>query len=149
MALFLSILYGKLYGMDRSRTKSRATSSKGGRANLRTAFIDRAGMVQVDRLATSLGMSKAGLAETLGVSPETLRRRTRAAAPKTQARLKEMLEIVTRVEAWAGGSDQALAWYRAQPLPEFGGRTAESLVQTGQAVAVRRYLDHVALGGFV
>lgn len=105
-------------------------------------------MVQVDRLANSLGMSKAGLAETLGVNPETLRRRARAKAPKTQARLKEMLEIVTRVEAWAGGSDQALAWYRSQPLPEFGGRTAESLVQTGQAVAVRRYLDHVALGGF-
>ena len=49
---------------------------------------------------------------------------------------------------WAGGAYQALAWYRAEPLPAFGGRTAEALVKEGKANAVRDYLDHVALGGF-
>jgi hypothetical protein len=59
-----------------------------------------------------------------------------------------MVEIVRRVADWAGGVRQAMAWYRAEPLPEFGGRTAESLVKDGKAVAVRDYLDGVALGGF-
>jgi len=41
-----------------------------------------------------------------------------------------------------------MAWYRTEPLPAFGGRTAESLVKDGKAAAVYDYLDHVALGGF-
>ncbi len=41
-----------------------------------------------------------------------------------------------------------MAWYRAQPIAAFGGRTAESLVKTGQASALRDYLDHIAMGGF-
>jgi hypothetical protein len=93
-------------------------------------------------------MSKAQLAETAGLSIDTLYRTNRAASAKTQARLREMLEIVDRVSDWAGGKDQAMAWYRAEPIAEFGGRTAESLVKDGKATAVRDYLDHVALGGF-
>ena len=57
-------------------------------------------------------------------------------------------EIIGRVADWAGGKDQAMAWYRAEPIPAFGGRTAESLVKEGKAAAVRDYLDHVAVGGF-
>jgi hypothetical protein len=41
-----------------------------------------------------------------------------------------------------------MAWYRAEPIPAFGGRTAESLVKDGKADAVRDYLDSVALGVF-
>jgi hypothetical protein len=41
-----------------------------------------------------------------------------------------------------------MAWYRAQPLATFGGRTAESLVKSGEATAPRDYLDHMALGGY-
>jgi hypothetical protein len=59
-----------------------------------------------------------------------------------------MLEIVSRVAGWAGGKEQAMAWYRAQPIAAFGGRTAEALVKDGQASALRDYLDHIALGGF-
>ena len=59
-----------------------------------------------------------------------------------------MLEIVGRVETWAGGKDQAMAWYRAEPIAALGGRTAEALVKDGKATALRDYLDHVALGGF-
>lgn len=106
------------------------------------------GLVDVDRITESFGISKAKLAETVGVRPDTLQRSSRASSPKTQTRLVEMLEIVRRVANWAGGASQAMAWYRAEPLPEFGGRTAESLVKEGKATAVREYLDHVALGGF-
>jgi hypothetical protein len=93
-------------------------------------------------------MSQAKLAETVGIAPETLQRRARAAAPKTQSRLREAVEIISRISDWAGGPVQAMAWYRAEPIPAFGGRTAESLVKEGKAAAVRDYLDGVALGGF-
>jgi len=106
------------------------------------------GRVIVERVAKEFRMSKAGLAETLGIAPVTLQRRARAAAPKTQTRLREGLEIIGRVSDWAGGPLQAMAWYRAEPIPAFGGRTAESLVKDGKAAAVRDYLDSVALGGF-
>lgn len=93
-------------------------------------------------------MSKAQLAETVGLKQDVLYRPERMERQKPQARVGEMLEIVGRIADWAGGERQALAWYRAEPLPSFGGRTAESLVKEGKAGAVREYLDRVATGGF-
>lgn len=60
----------------------------------------------------------------------------------------QKLEILDRVAGWAGGERQAMAWYRAEPIAAFGGRTAEALVEDGKAAAVRDYLDHIATGGF-
>jgi putative thioredoxin len=94
------------------------------------------------------GLTKKQLAETAGLAPESLYKRERLSAPKTQTRLREMSEILTRVSAWAGGRAQAMAWYRAEPIPAFGGRTAESLVKSGQAGQLRDYLDSIAIGGF-
>jgi hypothetical protein len=62
--------------------------------------------------------------------------------------LREIIEVLRLIENWAGGEAQALAWYRSQPIPALDGRTAEALVQNGEAAAVRNYLDHLALGGF-
>jgi hypothetical protein len=93
-------------------------------------------------------MSKGQLAATVGLAPETLRRKARADSSRTQSRITEMLEIVARVTEWAGGEKQAMAWYRAEPIPAFGGRTAESIVKEGNAAALRDYLDHIAIGGF-
>jgi hypothetical protein len=56
---------------------------------------------------------------------------------------EEMLEIITRISKWAGSDAQALAWYRAEPIPAFGGRTAESLVKDGKTSAVRARCGHV------
>lgn len=112
------------------------------------SYMDRAGRIAIDQLADGFGMSKTQLAETAGLARETLYRVERSRAPRTQGRLREMLEIISRVTEWAGGKEQAMAWYRAQPLPAFGGRTAEALVKEGKAAAVRDYLDHMALGGF-
>ncbi|TIM33827.1 MAG: DUF2384 domain-containing protein [Mesorhizobium sp.] len=112
------------------------------------SYMDRAGKIAIDQVAGSFGMSKSQLAETTGLARETLYRLERSRTAKTQGRLREMLEIISRVADWAGGKEQAMAWYRAQPLPAFGGRTAEALVKEGKAAAVRDYLDHMALGGF-
>jgi hypothetical protein len=111
-------------------------------------FFDAEGSVTADRVADAFRMTKSQLADTLGLSPETLYKSDRAHAPKTQARMREMLEIIGRIEEWAGGKFQAMAWYRAQGIPAFGGRTAEALVKSGHAAAMREYLDHIAMGGF-
>ncbi len=119
-----------------------------GMADGNQAFYDAGIEVPVDAVADMFAMSRAQLAQTVGLSPEVLQKARLRSARKTQARLREMLEILTRVADWAGGRMQAMAWYRAQPIPAFGGRTAEALVKTGQAAAVRDYLDHLALGGY-
>jgi hypothetical protein len=99
-------------------------------------------------LVEEYGLTKKQLAETVGLPPEALYKQARFGAAKTQSRLREMNEILTRVAGWAGGRAQAMAWYRAEPIPAFGGRTAESIVKSGQAGQLRDYLDSIALGGF-
>jgi Protein of unknown function (DUF2384) len=131
-----------------SKARFVGTASISASASVLTELLEPDGRVAIDRAAGELRMSKADLAETVGLAKETLQRPARVEAPKTQARLREMLEIVARVSPWAGGWVPALAWYRAVPIPSFGGRTAESLVKDGKAAAVRDYLDRVALGGF-
>ncbi len=104
--------------------------------------------VDVERAAEVFNMTKGQLAETVGLASDTLQKAARRNAPKTQARVTELIEIIARLEAWAGGRTQAMAWYRAQPIAALDGRTAEALVKSGKAGLVRDYLDHLALGGF-
>ena len=99
-------------------------------------------------VAEAFSMSKAKLAETAGLAREVFQKSSRRDGPKAQSRVREMLEIISMVQGWAGGPAQAMAWYRAEPIPAFGGRTAEALVKSGQANAVREYLDHLATGGY-
>lgn len=118
------------------------------RESLVRASMNDNGIVVVDRLLNRLGMTKQQLGRMIGVSGETLQKRARAEAPKTQMRVREAIEIIDRVSEWAGGEVYATAWYRSQPIAAFGGRTAESIVKSGQASALRDYLDHLAMGGF-
>jgi uncharacterized protein (DUF2384 family) len=111
-------------------------------------FMDKGGVIDVDRVATMFRMTKGQLAETTGLATATISKTDRKASPRTQTRVTEMLEIISRVREWAGGEAQAMAWYRSQPIPALDGRTSEALVKSGQAGAVRDYLDHMALGGF-
>lgn len=112
------------------------------------AYIGASGSIDPDKVARRFGMSKTQLAATIGLSPVTLQKSSRARAIRAQGRLREMLEILARIREWAGGDYQAMAWYRGQPLAALGGRTSESLVKDGQASIVRDYLDHIAQGGF-
>ncbi len=153
MALSKRVVVGKPGKSTVAKTRrakpARAVAGEGRRGYSFVAqFLDDSGKLILDDLSRSLGLSKGQLAETVGIRAEALHRKRRALAPKTQSRFREMLEIVGRVADWAGGEQQALAWYRAEPIAEFGGRTAEALVKEGKATAIREYLDHVALGGF-
>lgn len=106
------------------------------------------GTVSTSSVATALRITKAELAEAIGVASQAVTKAKRAASPATQARLRDMIEIVTRVMPWSGSAAQAFAWYRAQPLPSFGDLTAEDLVKQGRGSAVKLYLSRIAEGGY-
>src|ERR1700745_4047944 len=57
-------------------------------------LLDSAGVLEVDRVADAFKLTKFQLADILGLSRETLYKQSRAHAPKTQARLRDMLEII-------------------------------------------------------
>ena len=126
----------------------KAAHHRGVNALLAKYADKRTGNVVVDRLIDGTGFTKKNLAGTLGISMDAMYRPDRVNSPTTQVRMREMLEILGRITDWAGGEVQAMAWYRGQPIPAFGGRTAESLVKSNQAGPLRDYLDHMAMGGF-
>jgi len=111
-------------------------------------FIGDDGLVSPRTVTDTFGFTQPQLAETAGLSRDAVSKAARVRSPATQRRLRDMIEIVTRVAPWAGGLQQALAWYRATPIPALGDQTAEAVVKSGQAAAVRAYLDGIAAGGY-
>jgi Protein of unknown function (DUF2384) len=116
--------------------------------NLLEATAGDGGLIAVDRLSVLLHITRGELATALGVSRDAVAKTARARTPATQARLRDVVEILNRVRPWAGSPQQAFAWYRSQPLPSFGDQTAEALVKEGRAEAVKRYLDRITVGGY-
>lgn len=106
------------------------------------------GFIATDRLTGELRITKIELANAAGLSREAVSKSARLKAPATQARLRDVVEIINRILPWAGSVQQAFAWYRAQPIPSFGDQTAEDLVKEGRAEAVKRYLSRIAVGGY-
>ena len=106
------------------------------------------GTIETSRLSQRLKVSKLELAAAAGLSRDAVSKTARLHAPATQGRLRDMVDIITRVLPWAGSLPQAFAWYRAQPIPSFGDQTAEDLVKEGRADAVKGYLARIAAGGY-
>jgi uncharacterized protein (DUF2384 family) len=118
------------------------------RTNFIQRFTNKGGFVDVPRVAKAFRMSNIQLAQTIGLGYASVSKADGRVTPKTQTRVTEFLEIISRVHDWAGGEAQAMVWYRSQPIPALDGLTPEALVKSGRANAVREYLDHIALGGF-
>lgn len=106
------------------------------------------GVVAADRLVERLHVTRGELAVAFGLSRDAVSKTARLRSRATQARLRDVVEIINRVQGWAGSVPQAFAWYRSQPLPSFGDKTAEDLVKEGRAEAVKRYLSRIAEGGY-
>ncbi|WP_019054229.1 antitoxin Xre/MbcA/ParS toxin-binding domain-containing protein [Sphingobium xenophagum] len=104
--------------------------------------------VSPDRLSAALHITKSELALAAGLSRDAVSKAARTGSVVTQARLREVSEIINRVIPWAGSELAAYAWYRSQPLPSFGDATAEELVRQGLGEKVRAYLGRIAAGGF-
>ena len=99
-------------------------------------------------IASALRTTKAEIAGTLGLGRDAFSRASRVRARKTQARLRQMLEILNRVEAKTGSPLAAYAWFRSEPLPGLGGATPDLLLRQGKADQVHAYLDRVMAGGY-
>ena len=99
-------------------------------------------------VAGALRTTKSEIAGTLGLGKDAFTRASRIRARKTQVRLRQMLEILNRVEAATGSPLAAYAWFRAEPLPGFGGATPDLLVREGRADHVHAYLDRMMAGGY-
>ena len=99
-------------------------------------------------VADELRTTKSEIARTLGLGKDAFTRRSRIRARKSQVRLRQMLEIMNRVEEEIGTPLAAYAWFRSARLPGFGGATPDLLVREGKADDVHAYLDRVAAGGY-
>ena len=106
------------------------------------------GTVTTDRLAKALHLTKTELAVATGLSRDAVSKHSRRSTRATQTRLRDTVEIINRVVPWSGSVGRAFAWYRSQPLPSFGDKTAEDLVKEGRAEAVKDYLSRIAEGGY-
>jgi uncharacterized protein (DUF2384 family) len=113
-----------------------------------TDILSDAGVVETDRLAELLHVTKGELARATGLSRDAVTKRARAESPKTQQRLRDTVDIISRAVPWTGSTARAFAWYRSQPLPSFGDKTAEDLLKEGRAQAVKDYLSRIADGGY-
>jgi hypothetical protein len=104
------------------------------------------GFFAPSRIAEVLRTTKDEVARTVGLGRDALIRADRVQSPKTQKRLREMVEILNRVEPRFGSALIAYAWYRSEPLAGFGGLTPMQLVRDGQAAEVMDYIDAVDAG---
>ncbi|WP_349369461.1 MbcA/ParS/Xre antitoxin family protein [Salinarimonas sp.] len=109
------------------------------------AFAEH-GQFAPGRIAEQLRTTRDEVAQTVGLGRDAVLRPERIASAKTQKRLREMVEVLNRVEPRFGSALIAYAWYRSEPLAGFGGQTAMQLVREGRANEVMEYIDAVDAG---
>lgn len=110
--------------------------------------IDLRGYIVPDVLAEKLHITKKEFAVAVGIRHEALLSKRRRESVTTQQRLCQAVEILKRIEPWAGSLSAAWSWYRSYPIAPLGSLTAEELVPRGRGHEVREYLSHIAEGGY-
>jgi len=98
------------------------------------------------RIAEAFQTTSDEVARTAGLGRDAVQRKERIRSPKTQRRLREMVEIINKIEPRFGSGLIAYAWYRSEPLSGFSGQTAMQLVRGGLAQEVLDYIDAVDAG---
>lgn len=99
-------------------------------------------------IATELRTTRRELAATLGLGKDGLTRTPGTPARRSRVRLRQLVEILNRVEPRVHSPIAAYAWFRSARLPGFAGATPALLVRDGKSEHVHAYLDRVALGGY-
>jgi hypothetical protein len=98
------------------------------------------------KIAAALRTTSEEVARTAGLGRDAVQRQERVRSDKTQRRLREMVEIINKVEPRFGSALMAYAWYRSEPLSGFSGQTAMQLVRGGRADDVLDYIDAIDAG---
>lgn len=104
------------------------------------------GIFAPSKMADAFQTTSAEIARTAGLGRDAVQRKDRLRSGKTQKRLREMIEVLNKVEPRFGSALIAYAWYRSEPLPGFSGMTAMQLVRDGRAEDVLDYIDAVDAG---
>jgi hypothetical protein len=104
------------------------------------------GLFVPSKIADTLRTSSADVARSLGLGKDAVQRKDRIRSEKTQRRLREMVEVLNKVELRFGSALVAYAWYRSEPLAGFSGQTAMQLVKAGRSHDVLDYIDAVDAG---
>lgn len=106
------------------------------------------GLFAPRKIATALRTTSEEVARSAGLGRDAVQRKDRVLSDRTQRRLREMVEILNKLEPRFGSALMAYAWYRSEPLPGFSGLTAMQLVRDGRAAEVLDYIDAVDAGVF-
>ncbi|QIT55887.1 XRE family transcriptional regulator [Aquisalimonas sp. 2447] len=117
-------------------------------AHTRGAWFDEHGNVVAERLAQALQITEAELAVATGLPRDAVTSPDGLRSLAAQQRLRQVTDLLTRIESWAGALGAAWAWYRSYPIPPLGHLTAEALVAAGRADEVRAYFTHISEGGY-
>src|SRR3984893_18253458 len=104
------------------------------------------GLFAPRKIAEAFRTTSEEVARTAGLGKDAVQRKDRVRSDRTQRRLREMVEIINKVETRFGSALMAYAWYRSEPLPGFSGLTAMQLVRSGRADEVLEYIDAVDAG---
>ena len=110
-----------------------------------TQYADE-GLFAPRKIAEVLRTTSEDIARTAGLGRDAVQRKDRMRSDRTQRRLREMIEVLNKVEPRFGSALMAYAWYRSEPLPGFSGQTAMQLVRNGRAEDVLDYIDAVDAG---
>lgn len=109
------------------------------------AYADE-GFLTPSKIADVFRTTSEEVARTVGLGRDAVQRKERVRSDRTQRRLREMVEIVNKVEPRFGSAMMAYAWYRSEPLAGFSGQTAMQLVRDGRGDEVLDYIDAVDAG---
>ncbi|MGP4806600.1 MbcA/ParS/Xre antitoxin family protein [Agrobacterium cavarae] len=104
------------------------------------------GLFAPNKIADVLHTTSEDIARSAGLGKDAVQRKDRIRSDKTQRRLREMVEVVNKVEPRFGSALIAYAWYRSEPLSGFSGHTAMQLVRNGRADEVLDYIDAIDAG---
>ena len=98
------------------------------------------------KIAKAFRTTSEEVARTAGLGRDAVQRKDRVRSDKTQRRLREMVEVINKVEPRFGSTLMAYAWYRSEPLSGFSGQTAMQLVRNGRVDDVLDYVDAIDAG---
>lgn len=101
-------------------------------------------IVSARRFGEALHIDLQTLAQQAHVHRNTLSRQP--ASESVQRFLREALRVIRAATDISGDVNQALFWYRNEPLPVFDYKTAEQLVSDGRTDDLLRYISSLEAG---
>ena len=116
------------------------------------ASVSDEGRLLPGKVADLLHLSQEEMADLVGAHRNTVARAPDG--PRVQRRLGVVIQILTAAMAMMESPDsvdtrnRAILWFKHQPLPGFGARTAAELVRDGQEKAVLFHLATLEEGGY-